>query len=128
VVRGTVRKRGSLPALVAALAVSLAAASAGGETLTLRWRHAAPERVTGFRVHTGRAPGVYTRTVDVGKPAPDAAGLFRVSVEVPDGEATHVAVSAYDAAGAQSARSNEWTRPSPAAALGTPGRPQVVEP
>jgi len=126
VARGTNQRGRGLGALAALVATSLAAAASSGETLTLRWRHAAPDRVAGFRVHTGPAPGAYTRNLDVGKPERDAEGLYRVSVEVPDGEATHVAVSAYDAAGVESARSNEWERPEPA--LGTPGRPQVVEP
>jgi hypothetical protein len=104
--------------------------------VTVRWRYAAPERVAGFRLHLGPAPGQYTRTLDVGKPRPDADGVFRVRIEVPDHEATFVAVTAYDVRGAESPHSNETVRataperPEGAApaGLGTPGRPEVVRP
>jgi hypothetical protein len=110
-------------ALAAALAAPAGAAHA--ETVVLRWRHAAHAEVAGFRAHVGSAPGAYTRTIDLGRPTPDAAGVYRATVEVADGEGTHLAVSAYDASGRESAPSNEWER---APALGRPGRPQVVEP
>jgi hypothetical protein len=117
------------------MGLALAAASAAdARSVTLRWRFAAPERAAGFRVHVGSAPGVYTHTIDVGKPAPDAEGVYRVSIEVPDQEPTFLAVSAYGERGEESARSNETLRaPEPAAGeagarqrLGAPGKPRVV--
>jgi len=128
VVPGTERKRGRLSALAVCAALCLAAPAVQAETITLRWRHPAPERVVGFRAYVGRAPGDYTRTIDLGRPTPDAAGVYRARVEVDDGERTHLAVSAYDEAGQESARSNEWARSSTVPVLGMPGRPQVVEP
>lgn len=114
---------GAALALCATLAATAAAARA--ETVVLRWRHPAPASVVGFRAHVGRAPGAYTRTIDLGRPAPDAAGVYRATVELEAGEGSHLAVSAYDASGRESAPSNEWARtPAP----GRPGRPQVVEP
>ena len=124
--RGTDRKRCSLPALAAVPLALLLAAPGVAETVTLRWRYAAPERVAGFRVHVGTA-GAGGRSIDVGRPIPDAAGVYRASVEVTDGETARLSVSAYDAAGTESPRSNEWLRAA-AGALGTPGRPQVVDP
>jgi hypothetical protein len=118
-----------------AFALGLAAASAAdARSITLRWRYPAPERAAGFRVHVGSAPGVYTRTVDVGKPAPDAEGVYRATIEVADHEPSFLAVSAYGERGEESPRSNETLRaPEPAEGeagaaprLGTPGRPRVV--
>lgn len=125
--------------LAAGLAVGVGFAAAGAaeaRSITLRWRFSAPERAAGFRVHVGPRPGVYTRTIDVGKPAPDADGVFRASVEVPDDEPAFVSVSAYGERGEESPRSNESVRaPGPAEAeagtaqpLGTPGKPRVVRP
>jgi hypothetical protein len=121
----TDRKRHGGAALALCTALAATAAAARAETVVLRWRHAAPARVVGFRAHVGSAPGAYTRTIDLGRPAPDAAGVYRATIEVADGEGTHLAVSAYDESGRESAPSNEWSR---APALGRPGRPQVVEP
>jgi hypothetical protein len=128
VVQAREPKRRRLPALAGCVAVCIVAAAARAETVTLRWRHPAPERVAGFRAHLGRAPGLYTRTVDLGRPTPDAEGVYRARVEVEDGERTHLAISAYDESGRESVRSNEWARSSTAPVLGTPGRPEVVEP
>ena len=126
--RGTGRKQGRLWAGAACAALGLAAGSAQAETVTLRWRYPAPERVAGFRAHVGGSPGSYARTIDLGRPTPDAAGVYRARVEVDDGELTHLAVSAYDETGHESARSNEWARSSLIPVLGTPGKPRVVEP
>ena len=125
-------------ALLGLALMLLMAAVQGAEArdATVRWRYAAPERVAGFRLHLGPAPGQYTRTIDVGKPRPDADGVFRVRIEVSDGEATFVAVTAYDGRGTESPHSNETVRatapdrlPSAGpAGLGTPGRPEVVRP
>jgi len=112
-----------------ALAAALApAAGASAETITLSWRYPEAERVAGFRVHLGPAPGQYTRSVDVGRPSADAAGVFRARLEVPDGETTHLAISAYDARGAESPRSQDQARASSTAAPGRPGRPELVAP
>jgi hypothetical protein len=121
-------KRPVRSALAACAALCLMASAARAETVTLRWRHPSPARVAGFRAHLGPAPGQYTRTIDLGRPVPDAAGVYRARVEVDDGARTHLAVSAYDERGRESAPSNEWARRSTAGALGRPGRPQVVEP
>jgi hypothetical protein len=123
--------------LVAGLVLALGLAAAGAaeaRSVTLRWRFSAPERAAGFRVHVGSAPGVYTRTIDVGKLEPDAEGVYRATIEVADHEPTFLSVSAYGERGEESARSNEGLRaPAPADGeagtaqrLGTPGRPRVV--
>ena len=126
--RGSDVKRGSLPTLSAVAVLSVAALAARAETITLRWRYAAPERIAGFRVHTGPAAGQYTRTVDVGRPAPDAGGVFSARVDVADGEPTHLAVSAYDANGVESPLSGDREHAASAGAPTRPGRPEVVEP
>ena len=103
------------------------ATAAQADTVTLRWRYPAPAqaRVAGFRVHFGSSPGALTHSIDLRQLKPDAAGFFRARVEVPDGEPVYVAVSAYDASGAESPRS-EARLHSPG--LGAPGRPAVVDP
>jgi hypothetical protein len=129
------RRRRGVAGLVLALGLA-AAGAADARSITLRWRFSAPERAAGFRVHVGSAPGVYTRTIDVGKPVPDAEGVYRATIEVADHEPTFLAVSAYGERGEESARSNESLRaPEPADGetdtaqqLGTPGRPRVVGP
>ena len=125
-----------LAGLAFGLGLAAAAAAADARSITVRWRFAAPERAAGFRVHVGSAPGLYTRTIDVGKPTPDAEGVYRVSIEVADDEPTFLAVSAYGERGEESTRSNETVRaPAPtdgevgaAERLGTPGQPRVVRP
>ena len=110
----------------AALAVALGAVTAAqADTVTLHWRHAAPARAAGFRVHFGEAPNALTHSIDVGQLRPDAEGVFRARVELPDGEPVYVAVSAYDASGAESPLSKTWRR---VPGLGAPGRPVVVDP
>jgi hypothetical protein len=125
VAAGTDRQRRTWIALALGAALAAPAPAARADTVVLRWRHPAPAQVVGFRAHVGGAPGAYTRTIDLGRPAPGADGVFRATVELADGEGTHLAVSAYDASGRESTPSNEWVRPP---ALGRPGRPEVVEP
>ena len=123
--RRTISTRSSWP-LSAALVLSLALGTAArAESVTLRWRHAASTPAAGFRVHFGKSPAVLPHSIDVGHLEPDAAGIFRARVELPDGEPVYVAISAYDAQGAESPRSRAWLH-SPA--LGVPGRPEVVDP
>ena len=109
-----------------ALAAVLAGATAvQAESVTLRWRHAAPGRVAGFRVYFGATSGRLAQSIDVGRLTPDAGGIFRTSVELPDGEPVYVAISAYDASGVESPRSAEWLH---ATSLAAPGQPRVVDP
>jgi hypothetical protein len=124
--RGTAARRGG-GRLVAACVLALAAATgaARAESVTLRWRHATPTPAAGFRVYFGSSPAVLSHQIDVGRLEPDADGVFHARVELPDGEPVYVAVSAYDVDGRESPRSQAWLR---APALGTPGRPRVVEP
>ena len=126
--RATGSRRGRRCARIALAVFALAAATARAETITLRWRHSAPERAAGFRAHLGSAPGAYTRSIDLGRPKPDAEGVFRAQIEVADGVPSYVAISAYDASGNERTRSNEWARSPGAPPLGRPGRPQVVGP
>jgi hypothetical protein len=112
----------------AALSGFLVAERASAETITLRWRYAAHERAAGYRVHIGSAPGRYERSIDVGRPTPDADGVLRARVEVEDGVRSYLAVSAYDSAGRESAPSGEWARLSSRGAPRAPGRPEVVAP
>jgi hypothetical protein len=115
-------------ALLGAALGGLAALPAQGESVTLRWRYPAYEHVAGFRVHVGPAPGRYERSIDVGRPTPDADGVFEVRIELEDVAGSHLAISAYDETGRESPPSNEWARAAAPPALGVPGRPRVVAP
>jgi hypothetical protein len=44
----------------------LAPSAAAAETLTLMWDLNTEPEVTGYRVHIGQQPGIYTQTIDVG--------------------------------------------------------------
>jgi hypothetical protein len=67
-------------------------------------------------------------------PVPDSEGIFSFTLEVPasvENEELYIAVTALDAEGRESLYSNERTRepaadPPPPAALGQPGRPELV--
>jgi hypothetical protein len=67
---------------------------------------APPGTVDGYRVHVGAAPGSYASAIDLGPVAPDASGVGRASISLPDGQTHYVALSAYNAAG-ESPFSNE---------------------
>ena len=123
--RQTGSRRGRWSASAALAAAVAAATAVHADTVTLRWRYAAPARVAGFRVHFGKSPDALTHSIDLSQLRPDAAGIFRARVELPDGEPVYVAVSAYDASGAESPRSTAWLR---TPGLGAPGRPAVVDP
>ncbi len=121
-------------ALVVASAL-FAASLAEARSVTVRWRHPAPARVAGFRIHLGGAPGDYTRVVDVGRLTADAQGIYHFELEVADDGPTYLVVTAYGAKGEESVPSNEALRsPTPTGddaaglRLGTPGRPHVVGP
>jgi hypothetical protein len=114
-------KRAVRAAALAALVTALASA-ASARTELLRWQHPNPSAVAGFKIYVGNAPGVYQTTLDVGMPAA-SAGVFSYSLQVPDANTVYVAVSAYDAAGLDSPRSNEQQR---LGQLGTPGQPQIT--
>jgi hypothetical protein len=115
-------------ACAGALGAALWAAPVEAGPVTVRWRHAEPGRVAGFRLHVGSEPGRYTRTIDLGLPPADFEGVYRAEVELPDDAPSYLAISAYGEGGEESARSNEMLRAPapPAAGLGTPGRPRVV--
>ena len=117
------RGRGPLGAL---LVLSLTvAAVARAESVTLRWRHQTKTPAAGFKVHFGKSPAVLPHSIDLGHLEPDADGIFHARVELPDAEPVYVAISAYDASGAESPRSRAWLR---TPTLGAPGQPRVVEP
>lgn len=116
--RPGLRRTGAFTAALL-LAMGFATTAAQARVETLRWEHPAPARVDGFRVHLGEQSGRYTRTIDVGKPAPDALGVFRHALSVEDGATVYVAVSAYRRGGEKSRPSNEQVRRAPAASGGS---------
>ena len=119
-------------ALLALVATVLLASAAQARTEILRWQHGNPGEVARFTVHVGTSSGVYTQTIDVGKPSPQN-GVYTASVTVGDTADVFVAVSARGTNGLTSAPSNERFRaapsgPPPTTPLGQPGRPTLVAP
>ena len=114
-------RRISTFALAIAALLALAVSPALARTENLRWEHPDPSSVAGFRVHVGTTQGSYSQTIDVGLPA--SGSQFVHALTVADSASVYVAVTAYDAAGLESAYSNEGFR---APLLGAPGQPMVV--
>ena len=103
--------RGHVARLAAAFLFVLAiGAEASARTETLRWRHAEPATVAGFRVHWRTAGSTSYRIESVGKPTPDAQGIYSYSVVVDDGVDVYLAMTAYNADNLSSFSSNEICR------------------
>jgi hypothetical protein len=96
-------------ALLAGAGALAAATAADARTETLRWTHPAPGTVRGFHVHVGPASRQYARAIDVGKPAPDANGVYSAQIQVGNTDVVYVSISAYGPGGT-SAYSNERLR------------------
>lgn len=108
-------------ALALGFALLACAAAAHARSELLRWQHAVPATVAGFKVYVGNASGSYQTTLDVGMPSA-SGGVFSYALQIPDPDSAYVAVSAYGPTGLEGARSNEQLRPG---MLGTPGKPQI---
>ncbi len=125
--------RAARPLLRIALALGLVglAGTAEARTETLRWAHPNPSAVTGFRAYKGSSSGNYTTTIELGKPTPDASGVFSFPLSLGDTESAYIVLRAYDASNNLSSPSNErlyapaGTSTSP---LGAPGTPSLVLP
>jgi hypothetical protein len=106
--RGSRRTTTRGAAIAALLSLLLGAAPAEARSVTVRWRCPNPEpgRIAGFRLYTRHLDQPYGRGLDVGLP-PEQDGVYRYSLEVSDTDATYVSVTAYDARGRESPRSNE---------------------
>lgn len=102
--------RGQVIRLAAAFVCVLAVGvEASARTETLRWRHADPASVTGFRV-IWRTTGTTPRIEDVGLPTRDAQGIYSASVVVDDGVNVYLSMTAYNADNLSSFASNEICR------------------
>jgi hypothetical protein len=100
-IRGCIGIRGWMTGVAVASAVGVgllaAAPAAQADVKTLRVTHPTPERVVGFRVYMGFAPGTYhaVEAQDILKPEPDAQGVFHLQVEMAEGVPVYVAVKAF---------------------------------
>ncbi len=83
--------------------VTLLAAPAQAAQLTLAWDASPSTSVTGYHVHVGTAPGTTDRTINV-------TGLSATITGLNQGKTYYFSVSAHDAAGTESPRSNEVKR------------------
>jgi hypothetical protein len=94
-------------ALVACTA--LLAPPADARSVELRWRWPEKQgsaRLAGFRIYTRHVDQPWGPPRDVGLPAKHG-DVYRVTLELSDTDATYVSVTAYDAEGRESERSNE---------------------
>jgi hypothetical protein len=103
------------------LILALAPATAQARSELLRWQHANPSTVAGFKVYVGSSSGSYQTVIDVGLPVP-VNGIYSFSLQVPDPDSVYVAVSAYGPTGLEGPRSNEKLREG---VLGAPGKPLI---
>ncbi len=94
-------------ALVPAVAL-LVAPAASARSERLRWSHAEPERVAGFRAQIGYAPDSVALSIDLPGAQPDESGIYSARIEdLPEELTLYVAMIAYDSEGRESRRSNE---------------------
>lgn len=88
------------------------------------WYPSASATVVGYKVYVGRAGAgpLDARPIDVGRPPLDAQGVARVVFTELDLTAPRLAIemTAYDASGRESARSNRVTLPGDGETTGTP--------
>jgi hypothetical protein len=97
------------------------ALEASARTETLRWRHADPSTVSGFRVHWRVAGGgTPARVEDAGLPARDSQGVYSYSVVVDDGANVYLSLTAYNPQNISSFPSNEICRGASGACTTTP--------
>jgi hypothetical protein len=73
----------------------------------IRWGHAEPEDVAGFRVYVRDVAGSYGSPVYEGMLAPDAEGVYRVNLDLADNVTVIVAIAAYGPDDLESGKSNE---------------------
>lgn len=105
------------------------AGTAEARTETLRWAHPNPGAVSGFRAYKGSTSGSYTTTIELGKPTPDASGVFSFPLSLGDTESAYIVLRAYDAGNNLSTPSNERLYAptgSGSNPLGVPGAPTLV--
>lgn len=77
---------------------------AATRTITLRWEHSG--NAAGFKVYARHADQPYGAGIDIGLPT-RVDGLFIYHLEVSNLDATYVSMTAYNADGVESPRSNE---------------------
>lgn len=70
------------------------AGGAQARTEILRWTHPNPAGVQSFEAHHGTSSSALGQSVDLGKPVPDASGIYSASIQVPDDQDVYVAVRA----------------------------------
>jgi len=71
--------------------------------------------IAGVDAHYGASSNALGQSVDLGKPVPDASGIYSASIEVPDDQDVHVALRAIGTDGTQSALSAARLRRAPPA-------------
>ncbi len=99
----------SLSVLLMVAGQAIGAASAWARTEAVRFTHATPQDVLRFEALVGDATGVYTETINLGKPTPDGQGVYVGSLVVADARSVFIAIRAVGAS-ASSSPSNEQLR------------------
>jgi hypothetical protein len=112
--------------LLASLVVLGFAAAAEAREETVRWTHSLPADVTAFHIQVGTSPGsANLMDQSIGKPAPNAQGIYTFTVDVNTEETIYVRMLAVSNQDVASDPSNTITRSVP---LGMPGQPIVQAP
>jgi hypothetical protein len=115
----------ALAAGISAALILGAPSMAEARTELLRWTHPDSASVASFNVYFGTASRSYGAPVDAGKPAPDSAGVYSFSLQVPasvENQPLYIAMTASGGEGEESAYSNEKIR-GPAGGLSPPTPP-----
>ncbi len=111
--------------LLSLLALGFAAAADAREE-TVRWTQASTGEVELFHVQVGTSPGsANLMDQPIGKPAPDAQGIYSFTLDVDTDETIYVRMLAVSSQDVASDPSNTIARSVP---LGTPGQPVVQAP
>lgn len=93
----------------------LLASGAQARSEILRWTHPSPASVRSFEAHYGSSSSALGQAVNLGKPVPDASGIYSASIQVADDQDVYVAVRAIGTDGSQSALSAARLRRAPPA-------------
>jgi fibronectin type 3 domain-containing protein len=105
----------TMAGVIVAMLCSIASSSSGA-TVSLAWDPNGEPDVTGYRVHRGSSPGVYSQSIDVGKTTTATLN------DLTPGATYYMATTAYNSAGLESLPSNEVVYTAPAA----PNQPPSV--
>jgi hypothetical protein len=99
--------------LLQVLVGCLLASGAQARSEILRWTHPSPASVRSFEARYGTSSSSLGQSVNLGKPVPDASGIYSASIQVPGDQDVYVAVRAIGTDDSQSPLSAARLRRAP---------------